>query len=131
MDERKRAQLRDDLVERRASLVEEGDLRADPNRPDPASQADEDEQPLNEMNQVIASRRNRMRAQEIASIDAALRRLEAEPDEYGRCVDCDEWIPVGRLTLMPWAQRCVECQSEHGDGPSDGRRRHALDFVDS
>ncbi len=131
MNEETREKLRERLREKRRELLDEGDLKVEPNRPDPMGQADEDEQPLNEMNQVIASRRNRMRAQEIAGIEAALRRMEEDPEEYGRCVDCDEWIPVRRLELMPWAQRCVECQSALGEGPRDGRRRHALDFVDS
>lgn len=116
------------LRERLQELLNEGDLRADPNRPDPTTQADEDEQPLNEMNQVIISRRNRNRAAEVAGIRAALQRMDTDPEDFGLCIDCDEPIPMGRLELMPWAQRCVRCQSEHGDDPSDGRRRHLLDF---
>jgi DnaK suppressor protein len=112
-------------------LIAEGDLKADPNRDDPATILDEDEQPLNEMNQVITSQRNRRRAEELAGIEGALRRMEQDPEEFGVCLDCDEYIPIGRLELMPWATRCVQCQSAHGDGPRDRRRRHALDFIDS
>lgn len=130
MDEATREKLRAHLEERRSELIAKGDLRADPNRSDPSSRHDEDSQPLNEMNQAITSRRNRVRAQELAGIESALRRLAQEPDEYGRCIDCDEWIPLGRLKLMPWAQRCVECQSENGDPTRGYRRRHARDFVD-
>ncbi len=131
MDKSTREELRTHLVERRSELIREGDLRADPNRVDPSEQADEDEQPLNEMQQAIISRRNKVRSQELAGIDAALRRLKEEPDEYGRCVDCDEWIPLGRLKLLPWAQRCVQCESEHSGGsPTGHRRRHARDFID-
>ena len=130
MDDATREELRQHLMERREALIREGDLRVDPNRPDPSEQADEDEQPLNEMQQVIASRRNKVRADELAGIEAALARMEQEPEEYGRCYDCDEWIPLGRLKLMPWARRCVQCQSQLGDDPRGHRRRHAMDFAD-
>lgn len=128
VDEKTREELKERLMQRRRELLGQGDLEVAPNRPDPAEQADEDEQPLNEMNQVIASRRNRVRAEELAGIEATLRRMREEPEEYGRCFDCDEWIPTGRLELMPWALRCVRCQSALGGGPGDGRRRHLLDF---
>ncbi len=130
MDESTRQELRTHLEKRRAELIEEGNIRAESQRDDPSARLDEDTQPLSEMNQVIASRRNRVRAEELAGIENALRRLAAEPDEYGRCVDCDEWIPLGRLKLLPWAQRCVQCKSENDDGGRGHRRRHAMDFVD-
>ena len=130
MDDNERKELRNHLLERRRELIEAGDLKAGPNRRMSLEQPDEDEQPLNEMNQVILSRRNRVRTEELAGIEAALRRMQDEPEEYGRCLDCDEFIPVGRLRLMPWAQRCVACETKHSGGPSDGRRRHALDFID-
>lgn len=125
------AAFRARLVERRKALLEEGDLRADPNRDNPVTALDEDAQPLNEMNQVITSRRNRVRAQELAGVNGALQRIEEDPEEYGLCLDCDEPIPLGRLELMPWALRCVRCQSENVDGVRDRRRRHATDFIDS
>ena len=131
MDEENLKAFRERLEERRAELITEGDLKADPNRDDPATVLDEDEQPLNEMNQVITSQRNRRRAEELAGIEGALRRMVEDPEEFGRCLDCDEAIPMGRLELMPWATRCVRCQSVHGEGPRDRRRRHALDFIDS
>ncbi len=130
MNDAQREELREHLLQRKRELLAQGDFKPGPNRNDPVGQADEDEQPLNEMNQVILSRRNRVRAQELAGIEATLRRMEVEPEEYGRCLDCDEWIPVGRLRLMPWAQRCVACEHEHSGPPEDGRRRHALDFID-
>ena len=131
MDESIRQELREHLQARRKELIEQGRLRAEPNRDDPSTQPDEDTQPLTEMNQVIASRRNKVRAQELTGIEQALRRMDEEPEEYGRCIDCDEFIPLGRLKLMPWAQRCVQCQSAHGDDTGRGyRRRHVRDFVE-
>lgn len=45
---------------------------------------------------------------EIAEVEAALRR--AADGSYGRCVDCDEPIPVARLDAYPTAMRCIRCQ---------------------
>lgn len=42
---------------------------------------------------------------------AALARIES--DSYGRCVDCGQQIPEGRLEARPDAARCVSCQAKH------------------
>ena len=31
---------------------------------------------------------------------------------YGHCEDCGEEIPPERLGALPWARRCIPCQSE-------------------
>ncbi len=123
-------ELRDHLVARKKDLLAQGDLRVDPNRTDPNVQADEDEQPLNEMNQVIASRRNKVRTRELQGINRAIQRIDNNPEDFGFCQDCEEPIPMGRLKLMPWAPFCVPCQEDHSDSPRGYRRRHARDFVD-
>ncbi|GLX02901.1 TraR/DksA family transcriptional regulator [Microtetraspora sp. NBRC 16547] len=41
---------------------------------------------------------------------AALRRLD--DGAYGRCVDCGDLVPEGRLEVRPEAARCVQCQSK-------------------
>jgi DnaK suppressor protein len=46
-----------------------------------------------------------LRAQEI---EAALGRIRR--GEYGMCVECGQPISPGRLKLVPWASRDVECQ---------------------
>ena len=42
---------------------------------------------------------------------AALARIEG--DSYGRCVDCGNEIPEGRLEARPDAARCVNCQAKY------------------
>lgn len=42
-------------------------------------------------------------------VRAALSKLDA--GSYGRCDGCGEAIPVARLEALPWATRCVQCQS--------------------
>lgn len=44
----------------------------------------------------------------VRRIDKALGRIEN--GEYGRCTDCDKAIQKARLTAVPWALHCIECQ---------------------
>ncbi|QJA05903.1 hypothetical protein FVE67_03420 [Thermosulfurimonas marina] len=41
-------------------------------------------------------------------IRQALARMER--GEYGRCVDCGQWLRLKRLETVPWAERCRACQ---------------------
>ena len=59
--------------------------------------------------QAMAQATNERRRVEIAQIDAALDRIEA--DEFGYCVECGEEIAPKRLELNPAIARCVECAS--------------------
>jgi len=49
---------------------------------------------------------------QLMEIDAALRMLYGNPDEFGACERCGRDIGVERLELVPWARLCVACQSE-------------------
>jgi DnaK suppressor protein len=117
------------LVDLRDEIVSEGDLAIEPGRTDPAAVGtDEDEQPLAEMSQTIASTRNRARAGELAKIQAALGRLEQAPETFGLCAECEEPISPKRLELMPYVELCVECQQSK-DGPRQpSGRRHLRDY---
>ncbi len=42
-------------------------------------------------------------------VAAALERIDA--GAYGRCVDCGEAVPEGRLEARPDAARCITCQA--------------------
>ncbi|TPV93389.1 MAG: TraR/DksA family transcriptional regulator [Myxococcales bacterium FL481] len=127
MSERMR-QIRAILERERAGLVAGGDVALrQPGAATAHEKVDDDAAPLAEMEQVIASNRNRERAQRLAAIEGALVRLTNQPDTFGVCEVCDEEIPLRRLELMPWARRCTQCQA--GDHPqSGGPRRHRADF---
>jgi DnaK suppressor protein len=120
--------LRKALVDLRAQIVSEGDIEIEPVRRDPGDVGgDEDEQPLAEMSQVIASKRNRVRTETLARIDAALRRLDTDPGMVGHCIECEE--PIGkRLVLVPYAELCVACQQLRDGAAKPGGRRNLLDF---
>ncbi len=116
------------LLQMKADLLREGDVAIEPARKDEtAVGGDEDEQALNEMNQVIASKRNHARTLELAKITAALKRLENAPDDFGLCAECGEEIGK-RLEARPYVEYCLECQAEKDGVRSKGPRRHAGDF---
>jgi DnaK suppressor protein len=122
-------QLRRLLERQRDALLREGDLDVQPTTDDEAAlDADDDARPLAEMNQVIASNRNRERTAQLHQIDEALTRMRASPDEFGSCEACDEPIPMRRLELLPWVRLCIDCQSAREGDATPGRRRHLGDY---
>ena len=103
-----------------------GTRRIAPNRTDEARVGgDEDEQPLNEMLQAIASDRNRASGDVLGRAQRALEKLERAPDEAGTCEECGEDIPWARLKAMPYAELCVTCQGKR-DGPDRAPTRRGL-----
>jgi len=116
------------LVALRNEILAEGDVAIEPVRKDDAhAGGDEDAQPLVEMGQVIASKRNRARTDILLRVNRALARIQNEPDDFGLCRQCEE--PIGkRLDAMPYAEYCLECQQASDGSRVPDRRRHLLDF---
>ncbi len=129
MDQAALKRYRKKLADMKAEIIAGGDLEIEPGRTDPAAVgADDDEQPLTEMSQTIASTRNRTRAAVLTRVVAALARLDDDPEMFGLCSECEEPIAPKRLELMPYVELCVECQQAE-DGPRKaGGRRHLRDF---
>jgi DnaK suppressor protein len=126
---KQRASHRAALERMRAELVRTGPAKIEPNRTDPVATgvADEDAQALSEMLQVLASQRNRGRAELLARIDGALRKLRDAPEDYGLCEECEEEIAQKRLTLVPHAPLCPACQAKR-DPPRGGVRKKITDY---
>jgi DnaK suppressor protein len=119
------------LKELEKQLAVKASRRLEPNA-DEDERADEDEQPLNEMNQAIASNRNKNDIVLLGKVRAALKRLKEDPDDFGNCTDCGDEVPLGRLKAMPWAELCVDCQGKKDvRAASTATRKHLTDFVDS
>lgn len=107
-------------------LQTQGPARLEPNRTGAETVGDnEDEQPLNEMLQAVASGRNRNAAETLRRIAHALQKLREDPDDFNQCEDCGDDIPPGRLNALPYAEFCVACQSIH-DAPKGGPTRKKL-----
>ena len=83
MELEQRQKFLEQLQAMRLELLEEGAIKLDPNRGTLDMGTDEDSQPLNEMNQAIASRRNSHRLALLKKINAALPRINARPDAFG------------------------------------------------
>lgn len=47
------------------------------------------------------------------------RQTQPPPVTAPECEDCGEEIPAARRRALPWAARCVECQTV-----MEGRKRH-------
>jgi DnaK suppressor protein len=120
--------LRKRLLELRAEILSEGDVAIEPARTDPTAVGGEEEaQALSEMNQVIASKRNRERTTALVRVQAALKRLDEEPGDFGLCAECGD--PIGkRLEVLPYVEFCVECQHARDGSPKGPGRRHLRDF---
>ncbi len=117
------------LVEMRDGLREEGDLELEPDtKAGGEGKVDEDAAPLSEMNQVIASSRNRERARRLAQIQRVLDLLQKDPESFGICEDCEDEIPRPRLELMPWARLCIACQGRQEDDVPRGARKNLRDY---
>lgn len=104
-------------------------VRADDIGPVPSA-ADEDEAPYREMDQSIASSRNRVRAEQLLRIAQAERRLDEDPESFGLCEKCEEPIPPRRLELLPFVRRCVDCQTAAENKSVKPVRKKVTDYHD-
>ena len=57
-------------------------------------------------NVMLAVSENESR--QLALIDEALQRVE--DNEYGECQNCGKEVNPKRLTAIPWARYCIDCQ---------------------
>ncbi|MEE4270284.1 MAG: TraR/DksA family transcriptional regulator [Thermoanaerobaculales bacterium] len=63
---------------------------------------------LSTMNRDLSYRLTTGERDILKRIDDALDRLESEG--YGECQSCGKKVQPGRLTAVPWAQFCIDCQ---------------------
>ena len=126
MTEAQREKFKQKLLALHAELTGKAPAKIEPNRTDESRVGgDEDEQPLNEMMQAIASSRNRNMDGVLKRVVKALGKLREDPDGYGECEECGEELPMGRLRAMPYAEFCVACQGKR-DAPKGGPTRKKL-----
>jgi len=80
----------------------------------PTHAADRDTEGLDRDVEQEANRERMLEA-----IDRALARIN--DGGYGRCEDCGTDIPRARLDVLPFATRCVSCESQRETPPETGR----------
>jgi DnaK suppressor protein len=124
--QRKKLEAR--LRELFAELTQKTPARIEPNRTEARDSSDEDEQPLNEMMQSIASSRNKNAGNVLLMVQRALHKIAETPDEYGLCEECEEEIAFPRLNAMPYVQLCIECQGEKDSPKGPPTRRKLTDY---
>ncbi len=62
----------------------------------------------------ISSQLAEVESRELASIERALESMRE--GAYGVCEMCEEKIPMPRLTALPYATSCIECQRKSEEG---------------
>lgn len=70
-----------------------------------------------------------LKSETVARIDAALRRLDQ--GGHGDCVECGEKISIERLTALPFALRCRDCEESREKALNGGRVRASTSWRDS
>ena len=73
----------------------------------PGDMADHGSGELNQHLSVTLMENDRV---ELERIEKAILLIEA--GTYGRCEVCGKTIPMPRLKAIPWATRCINCQSQ-------------------
>jgi len=86
----------------------EQDLREEiaDNQNVPGDMADHGSGELNQHLSVTLMENDRI---ELERIEKAILRIEV--GNYGQCEVCEKTIPMARLKAIPWATRCIGCQS--------------------
>ena len=129
MTNAQREEIRKLLLALHDELSGKGLQKIEPNRTDDARiGGDEDEQPLNEMLQTIASRRNRNPEGMLARGDKALAKLREDPDSFGECEGGGNEIASGRLRAMPYAESGGTSRGGKDEPKGPATRRKLTDY---
>ena len=80
----------------------------------PAGGAPEDLAPVFH-DQFVALQLSRVGFRDLKLVDAALERMKTA--EYGLCLSCGDPISPKRLTAIPWAICCIDCQERLSTSP--------------
>lgn len=101
--EQREAQLRDTMAR------EESEKRSAVDLSNPQEVTDNTELAEEQTQLAVHEMQHEHAARQLEEVRAALRRLEA--GQYGMCQTCGEPIELRRLQALPYASRCMRCQS--------------------
>lgn len=71
---------------------------------------DGDDAPQRDADREVELARSDREMAELGRVSQALQRVHSP--EFGFCQDCGDAIPFARLSLEPWALRCVGCERQ-------------------
>jgi DnaK suppressor protein len=131
MDDRDREKIRERLLEERAARLEKLadlderyrerlELGDDELSNYPLHPADEGTDTMEQEKEFLLASQD---GRQLMEIDAALRTLYKEPEEFGSCERCGDQIATERLELVPWARLCVDCQRTMEEGREETARQ--------
>jgi DnaK suppressor protein len=102
------------LVARQAELLAELKARRDEIdellKPVPGA-----DQPAMAQESSVAEKVTAMEMGELSRINEALKKIRT--GTYGLCEGCSSSIPAARLKVVPWAERCRECEAPAANEP--------------
>lgn len=102
------AELRDLLLDHRASLESDVQTRLRAGRAERASEGRDDMQQSDDnISGHLSFSMLQLKSEILAQVDAALARLDA--GRYGSCTTCHQPIQSRRLRALPFAVRCQPC----------------------
>jgi DnaK suppressor protein len=108
MLEDRRGEIRDKLRFLRETLPAEiGDVK------------DAEEQSVADFVKDVDFALMQMKSETLHRIDEAIQRLEA--GSYGHCAECGEEIAEARLSALPFAERCRDCQEQEESKRTEDR----------
>jgi len=82
------------------------------------------DQALDSAHHELNSQLAEVESRELANIENALERMNV--GQYGVCEGCEEKIPFARISALPYATLCIECQRvAERDGTASG-----MEFMD-
>lgn len=103
-------QLRKMLKARRDELTRQMQATPEPSAPSPAAATPLSASDLAaaELERTTGLATRRMQTRMLERVTAAL--LELDAGTYGKCRECGDDISEARLTAIPFAPRCTECE---------------------
>src|SRR5579875_3673029 len=106
--EQRARQLRDLLAAVRSQETQWMRAMREPSSPEDSALGDEGDSAASSKDRELTASLAQLAVSRVAAVEDALERLRE--GRYGICEECEEEIPVERLTAMPSTVLCVDCQ---------------------
>ena len=116
--------LREMLEERRQEIHQKLKSLRETLPADNDNVKDTEEQSVDDFVQEVDFALMQMKSQTLAKIDEAIQRLER--GRYGVCIECATEIAAARLTALPFAALCRDCQAKEEQKAAEERESRSF-----